>query len=148
VNRILLLTLVSVCIFAPVVRAADNFGWRWIEVRPRDFAIPVTWDVEQGTAKNVEFVGKEFTADLFTLDLRVYPKASPDILLKGTIRNGKIIATATYLGTEADPETFRGTVQKIAVGNGWVTERITLNETGWSFIGITRLVRIEPENEK
>lgn len=114
--------------------------WHWIRVEPRDNAAPVTWSVEQGIAKNVAITGSKFTADLYPDDILVHPKVGPDIRLSGTVIEGKVIASATYVGTDAGHETYRGDLRVQAPKGSPETDRITL-KGDWadSFIGLTRV---------
>lgn len=122
--------------------AIQDKDWHWIRVEPTDNHAPVTWNVSQGIAKNVEFAGRNFSADLYDMDLKKYPGAGPAIRLKGSIANGKITAHDIYIGTDARPEPFHGTIRKLHLTGNGETDRIILSgEWANAFIGITRLAK-------
>ena len=70
--KILIVSLL--CLLTGALPAfAVETDWRWIRVEPHDNAAPVSWNVEQGIAKNVVITGGRFTADLYEDDLAINP---------------------------------------------------------------------------
>ncbi len=129
------------CLLAGALPAfALETDWRWIRVEPHDNAAPVSWNVEQGIAKNVVITGGRFTADLFEDDLAVNA-TEPVIRLNGTISDGHVLASAVYVGTDAGREIYHGEVRiQVPGGVPLETDRITLKgEWADAFIGLTRL---------
>lgn len=120
--------------------------WRWIRVEPHDNAAPVSWSVEQGTAKNVVITGGRFTAELYEDDLAGNPK-EPVIRLSGTISDGRLVASAVYIGTDAGREIYHGEVRiQAPKGDPIETDRVTLKgEWADAFIGLTRVKKTSPQ---
>lgn len=119
--------------------------WRWVRVEPLDNAAPVKWLIQQGIAKNVAITGSQFTADLYLQEESGILDAEPSILLRGTISNKKIVTRATYIGTDADRETYRGSIRVQIPKRSLETDRITL-KGDWAdgFIGVTRVTNPSP----
>lgn len=118
--------------------SAFDSGWHWIEVTPRDNAMPVRWEVDQGMAKNVVITRTTFAAELYPQD---FPNGDPVIRLKGTIKGHAVTASAVYVGTDADPEPYRGTLT--IQGD---TTRVTL-KGAWAdgYLGLTHLASAPPK---
>jgi hypothetical protein len=134
--------VLAIGIGCPAAGAAEQNDWHWIYVSPSD----VSWTICRGVAKNVAFDGRNFSADLYDVD-EVFPRKAPPVNahLKGTVTNGRIVATAVY-GTNRRPEALEGTIQTIpANGGAPATERIILtnNAASGTYIGISRLVRVD-----
>lgn len=116
---------------------AFDSGWHWIEVTPRDNAMPVHWEVDQGIAKNVVITAMTFAAELYPQD---FPNGDPVIRLKGSIEGRAVTASAIYVGTDADPEQYRGTLTirgqtaRIALKGAWAD----------GYIGLTRYASAPP----
>ena len=108
--------------------------------RPHDNAVPVSWNIEQGIAKNVVITGGKFTADLYEDDLAVNP-VEPVIRLSGTISDGHLLASAVYVGTDAGREIYHGEVRIHSPKDvPFETDRVTLKgEWADAFIGLTRV---------
>jgi hypothetical protein len=122
--------------------AADG-DWSWVRAVPYESEKGEIWEVSQGTG-TITMDGRKFKGEL-RLDLSKTKGPGSDILLEGTIVGDKVIASATYVGTDADPETFRGKIRKLPDGNGWETDRIVLSgDWADAFLGITRRARIQP----
>ena len=93
----------AIGIGCPAAGAAEQNDWHWIYVSPSDAA----WTICRGAAKNVEFDGRIFTADLYDVD-EVFPRKNPSVThLKGTVTNGRIVATASF---GSGPEAFEGAI--------------------------------------
>ncbi len=93
-------------------RAVERSGvpdseWHWVMVGPGQ---PDSWATRQGVAKNVRFEGGKFHADLYDAK---WIGGDPAIRLDGRIAQRRITATETLIGTDAEPQTFRGSLQKI-----------------------------------
>jgi hypothetical protein len=125
---------------------AFETDWHWVRVEPHDSSASVTWNVEQGVAKNVTITGSKFTADLYPDDLSIHPKAGPIIRLSGTISGNKVVASAIYIGTDADAETYRGDLRIQTPKGAAETDHVTLKgEWGDAFIGLTRSKTPSPQ---
>lgn len=135
------------CLLAAVrPAAAFESDWRWVRVEPRDNAAPVRWDIEQGVAKNVTIIGGKFSADLYPDDLAIHPGSPPVIRLRGALSKGRVTASASYVGTDAGRETWRGVLHiQAPEGDPMETDRITL-KGDWAdgFIGLTRVKSPSP----
>src|SRR6202035_151528 len=99
----------AIGIGCPAAGAAEQNDWHWIYVSPSDAA----WTICRGIAKNVEFNGRNFSADLYDVD-EVFPRKAPrlNFRLMGTVTSGRILATAV-IGTNPRPGAFGGTIQTI-----------------------------------
>lgn len=135
----------AVSLLSVLAGLQPSFGfetqWRWVHVAPHDNAADVTWKVEQGEAKNVTISGSQFMADLYPSDLPIHPKTDPVVRLNGTISGSKITATAIYVGTDADKETYHGNVRIVKPRDTSLeTDRVTLmGEWADGFIGLIRV---------
>jgi hypothetical protein len=106
--------------------------WHWIIVWPN---AQTNWTVDQGIAK-VDIHGDKFTA--------VTKKG--DFILKGSISGNRVTAVGTVIGTEVDPFTLHGDIQKVRTrlsdpSNGWGWDRISLTAPGGFYVGLNRAVR-------
>ena len=110
---------------------AQDHPWHWIKVSnasPR-------WYTQEGDAE-IAIHGDQFTATLFRED------SSQGIILKGTIRQNKIIVKETVLNSDFSGSTYHGTFQhKIWEETAGTigAESITLTD-GWGMIGLTRSI--------
>lgn len=118
-------------------------GWRWVKVEPQDNHNPVSWVVTQGDA-DVAITGNHFHADLKLEDgpqISAHVIEGADLRLDGTLEHGKILATETIIGTDANPFKIHGVMTKS--GSPFQTQRIVFSGDG-TFLGLTRLVQIAP----
>jgi hypothetical protein len=134
----------AIGIGCPAAGAAEQNDWHWIYVSPSDAA----WTICRGVAKNVAFDGRNFSADLYDGGDEIFPRKVPplDFRLKGTVTNGRIVATEFDGATNHRLEAFEGTIQTIpARGDSPATERIILinNAASGTYIGISRLPRVD-----
>jgi|SRR5580704_4101183 hypothetical protein len=89
------------------VYAADA-KWTWVRIEPAFAPNSAPWDVLQGTT-SVVFDGNKFSAALNYDDEKNYRH----YLVRGTIKNGDVVATEIQLNTDAAPQTFEGVIKKI-----------------------------------
>jgi hypothetical protein len=106
--------------------------WNFIIVWPN---AGTNWTVDQGIA-NVDLKGNKFTAST----------KNGDFVLKGRISGAHVTATGTAIGTEMDPLTLHGDIQRARTrlsdpSNGWGWDRISLTAPGGFYVGLNRKVR-------
>jgi hypothetical protein len=127
--RIFVLAVLMLC-HAPSFAADDQ--WRWAKAENDTFN---GWRMLDGFAE-VVIDGDKFSARLISKG----PDKGVEILLKGTIKNGRISAKETIQGSDYTGSIYEGAIQTKKWENTGGTigaESITLTD-GWSMIGITR----------
>ena len=110
--------------------AADG-QWHWVKANN---IVAKGWDVSEGTAQ-VSIDGAKFSAKLFWKD----SSDKVQIVLDGTIKNGRITATETIQESDYTGSVIHGTFTRRHWTFSGTTgaESITLSD-GWNMIGITR----------
>jgi hypothetical protein len=129
--RGLLLAVILCCSFASL--AADG-QWRWVKAENDTFN---GWRTLDGYAE-VMIDGEKFSAKLIAKGSEQYL----EILLKGTIKDGKITAKETIQGSDYTGSNYQGAIEKKkweSTAGTVGAESITLSD-GWSMIGITRAI--------
>ena len=126
-----ILLFVFLALTAPAM-AAEN-TWHWIKASNNTTG----WSISQGNAE-VTIQGETFSARLFWQD----SDSKVQIALKGTLKNGQILAKEIVQDSDYSGSTYHGTRQKKkwAEFSGTIgAESITLSD-GWGMIGIARTV--------
>ena len=112
---------------------ATDPSWRWVKASN---IVAKGWDLSDGIA-DVSMDGAKFTARLF----RKQSKSEFQIVLDGTIKNGRITAKEIIQGSDYTGSVFHGTIERKKWGEEFAgttgAESITLSD-GWNMIGITR----------
>lgn len=125
----LVLVVVLLC---SISFASDDGGWRWVKAGS---IVAKGWDISEGTAQIV-ISGRKFSAKLFG-------QSSPEvqIVIEGTIENGRIEAKEEIQGSDYTGSVYHGTFgqkkwpEEFAGTTG--AQSITLSD-GWNMIGINR----------
>lgn len=112
--------------------ASDEGGWRWVKAGS---VVTKGWNVSEGTAQIV-ITGKKFSAKLFGQS-----SSEVQIVLEGTIENGRITAKEEIQGSDYTGSVYHGTLVKKSWQESFAGtsggESITLSD-GWNMIGINR----------
>lgn len=112
--------------------ASDDSGWKWVKAGS---VVGKGWDISEGTAQ-IMTKGTKFTARFFG-----QTSSEIQIVLDGTIENGRITAKEEIQGSDYTGSVYHGTLVKknwqesFAGTSGG--ESITLSD-GWNMIGINR----------
>jgi hypothetical protein len=104
--------------------------WHWVKATNTIQG----WSISQGDAE-VVITGGQFRVTLFSI-----PDKTLQSSIKGTIHNGKIVASETVAASDYSGSTFRGTFKRKKWDEFSGTtgaESITLSD-GWGMIGLTR----------
>ena len=119
-----------------LVSAAFAFGadreWHWVKATNTIKG----WSISQGDAE-VVITGGQVRVTLFSDSDKTIQSS-----LKGTIRNGKIVASETVANSDYSGSTFHGTFERkrwTEVAGTTGAESITLSD-GWGMIGVTRSI--------
>ena len=123
--------LVLVVVLCGSTSFAADGQWHWVKANN---IVAKGWDVSGGTAL-VSIDGTKFSAKLFWKD----SDNKLQILLDGTIKNGRISARETIQESDYTGSVFHGTfARKHWTFSGTTgAESITLSD-GWNMIAITR----------
>lgn len=108
--------------------------WHWIKTSNN---VVKGWTVSEGNA-DISIQGDKFEAKLFWKD----SDKDVRIVLKGTVRNGKIVVNEGVQESDQNGSTYHGALQRKKWDEFAGTigaESITLTD-GWGMIGITRAI--------